>query len=463
MSFTSDASNGRGKIKSFNLLRWFSALSLVSIIIVSAASAFILSRFLTENMIRRDAVVSMDFVASIVHAENAYGYFLGETDPDPAIEIEGFFDQISRMPDVARANVYSRDRKILWSSDPELIGGKFGLNHELEEAFAGELEIESGQIGADGKEEHVSFGSFGADNTGARFVENYIPIWNPEGRIVIGVVEIYKFPRDLFKAIDEGNWLIWSSALAGALFLYGSLFWIVRRGSLVIQHQQEQLVETETLAAMGAMASAVAHSIRNPLASIRSSADLALDEEPDRLRECAMDIIKEADRLDNWVRDLLTYSRTEKSVIEEVNINEVIRDTLRDLEPAMEKAGVKLRIEAEDDLPTVRGHCAPLGQAFHNLFRNALDGMPKGGELVVASHSLNGSRRIEIKINDTGEGIPKDVLDKVFRPFVTTKRDGLGIGLALTRRIVEQHGGEIALDSTVGQGTTVTVRIPTTE
>ena len=253
------------KERPFNLLRWFSMLSLVSIGLFSAASALFLSRFLTDKMLTRDAVVSMQFIESIVEAENTGAYFVRRDQGRTNAALESFFRDISRLPDVFRANVYALDRSILWSSTQDLIGHRFGANPEFEEAFAGELAVESGVVGIDDKTEHVSFDSL---SKGTRFMEAYVPIWDRDSHAVVGVVEIYKLPSALFLAIDEGHRLVWTSAAIGGLFLYATLFWIVRRAGRVMRAQQDRLVESETLAAMGEMASAVAHGIRNPLASI---------------------------------------------------------------------------------------------------------------------------------------------------------------------------------------------------
>ena len=134
-----------------------------------------------------------------------------------------------------------------------------------------------------------------------------MPIFDVHGRRIVGVVELYKVPADLFETLAEGRRLIWLAAVVAAAFLYAALFWIVLRAQRIIEIQGDRLVESESLAVVGEMGSAVAHGLRNPLAAIRSSAELALESPlPDQARECAQDIVAQVDRLEGWVRQLLT-------------------------------------------------------------------------------------------------------------------------------------------------------------
>ena len=290
--------------KSYNLLRSFSILSLLSIAAISAISATLLARFLRENLLQRDAVVTMEFVQSIAQAQNTSVYFAEQDDAKRKGPLTDFFNRIAHMPDVVRANVYSRQRTILWSDEEHLTGKRFtDDNPELDRALAGELALETGQVNRPAKTEHILFAP-DVDE----FVENYIPIRDPQSGAVVGVVEIYKLPRVLMRTIAKGDRLVWLSALVGGLFLYGALFWIARRAGLTIRRQQQALVEAEKWAVIGELTAAVAHGLRNPLAAIRSSAELAQEEGGPPVSEYAADIIAKVDHLEKWVRELLIYS-----------------------------------------------------------------------------------------------------------------------------------------------------------
>lgn len=450
------------KAKPFSLLRWFSLGSLVCIALIGVSSTLIMTRFLTDNMLRRDAEVSQEFVASIVQAEDAWTYFASpdQASPNPSIEarVDALLRRLSQLPDVVRANVYARDRRVIWSSAPGIVGRRFDFNAELEESFAGALTVESGVVGAQNdKPEHVAFDQ---SQVGMTFIETYIPVWNREQSDVIGVVEIYKLPSALLRAIARGKQLVWMTALLGGLLLYVTLFWIVHRASRVIRDQQRQLILAETMTAMGEMAAAVAHSIRNALASIRSSAELTLDDDQAGAREAAADIIGETDRLDKWVRDLLAYARSDNDATEAVDLARVIRNNLQGFATALSRHNIAISIATDDRLPAVRAGAAPLDQALNSLIANAIDAMPGGGELSVSGRLDVDGRAVQVQIRDTGCGLPKEAVGAVFRPFFSTKRSGLGLGLALSRRIVERYGGTLDLASVEGEGTTVTMRLP---
>src|SRR5262249_25770377 len=285
---------------SFNLSRWFAAVGLVSIASISAVSGWQLSGFLTERMLQQEGRLTQQFIDSIVRVEKAGGYFASGRS-EPASELREFFAHVSDLPDVLRANLYARDRTIIWSSDPALIARQFSDNLELEHALGGELVVHGG---VSGKLEHEDL-----NPRHLYFVEIYAPVRDESQGGVIGVVELYRSPQALFEAINTGRRAIWIGAALAGGFLYVALFWMVRRAEARTRMQRERLVQSETLAVVGEMGSAVAHGIRNPLASIRSSAELALDSEPPHWREAARDIVAEVDRLESWVRGLLSYSQ----------------------------------------------------------------------------------------------------------------------------------------------------------
>src|SRR4051794_3675853 len=346
---------GADRGRPFDLVRSFSVLSLVCIALVAAAAALALSRLLTGQMLTRDAEVSAEFLNSVVRAEKTWADLLR---PGPGPVLESFFNHVAHLPDVVRANVFARDGTVIWSSTPGFAGRRLGPNRELEAALEGGLAIESGTVGVEDKPEHVAF----AAQPGLRFVETYVPIWDEDRGGVVAVVEIYRQPRALFAAIDAGRRLIWLGALAGGVFLYLVLFGIVRRAGRVIRCQQERLVDAETLAAVGGVASAVAHNIRNPLASIRSSAELALEDGIEQAHEAAGDIVREVDRLDGWLRELLLYARADQPAEQPgtADLAAAVRTALDGLGPALARRGVALELELEERLPPVPGGQAPL-------------------------------------------------------------------------------------------------------
>jgi two-component system, NtrC family, sensor histidine kinase HydH len=414
--------------------------------------AFLLSNFLTDKMLHREATVTMEFVQDEVLAEHAAPFFLA---PTSGGDVDETFRHFAKMPDVLRANVYARDRSVIWSSDKTLVGKPIGANPELDEALAGEVAVESGVAT---KEEHLrGEHPVGASRT-RYFVEIYVPVWDDAHQQIVGVVEIYKTPDNLFDAIHEGERLIWLTSIAGGLLIYSGLFWMVHRADRIMRDQQTRLVGAERLAAVGEMASAVAHAIRNPLAGIRSSAELALDGDAQTFREPAEDIIAEVDRVEDWVRELLMYARPIDGPLEEVDLNSVVQKSVATYSREIAKRKIAVDAVLARDLPAVRGDASLLGQAVNSLIANALDAMKDGGKLTLISAASNQAREVELQLRDTGSGMGPEELARIFRPFYTSKAKGLGLGLPLAKRIIERCAGKLSVQSVPGTGTTIAIR-----
>jgi signal transduction histidine kinase len=442
----------------FNLSRWFAIVGLVSIATVGVASALLLSHFLTERMLRQEGVMTMQFVQSLVSTEKSLpAYFTGERTRD-ATELELALRHIAAVPDTLRANIYNREHVLIWSTDPKLVGRTFGANPELDSALAGELVVhadEEDDTEKPHKEEHMDL-----DEQGDYFVEVYVPVRDVPRGNVIGVVELYKSPRALAEALQTGRLYIFIGAAGASIFLYLALFGLARRADSVIRAQRQRLVETEILATVGEMGSAVAHGIRNPLAAIRSSAELALEADHEVGLEAARDIIAEADRLEEWVRNLLSYTRPLSAAPEAVALRALVAGTIEHFARDMEKRGISTRFNMANDLPMAKGDPLLLGQVLHSLFANAVEAIQQGGTIEIAGKTIPAQRCVELTIRDSGPGMTPDQLKRVFTPFYTTKPKGLGVGLALCKRIVERFGGHIAIDSAPGRGTAVYLSMP---
>src|SRR5262245_7537422 len=297
MHFASDTSGlskvaaaGSSVQRPFSLLRWFSMFSFAALVIVGTAIALFLTRYLTTHMLMRDAEVGRDFIESILKTEKDSDFLTRAGPGAPASDLDPFIEHLPTLPDVVRVNLYGLDRSVIWSSDKLLVGRQFEDNHELEQALRGEIVVESGTIAADErKSEHMGLTATTPARESDRFVEEYLPI-RDEGKNVIAVIELYKLPLDLFDAIDRGVRFVWVSVAFGGILLYLAFFWIVRRADVLMHAQRERLIEAETLTAVGELAAAIGHGIRNPLASIRSAAELAREEDGTRPDECRPDV-----------------------------------------------------------------------------------------------------------------------------------------------------------------------------
>jgi signal transduction histidine kinase len=234
----------------------------------------------------------------------------------------------------------------------------------------------------------------------------------------------------------------------------------------------DQLHRAERLAAVGQLAAGIAHEIRNPLTAIRSTVQYLLKSMPaeDPKRELMGDLLGEVDRITSTTSDLLTLSRTSELCQGEIDLLDPLSSALGLVEAHAQERGIELRwTPGTAAARRIVGDATQLRQVFVNLLFNAVQAMPDGGLIEVGVESwqapnLRSPRRfVQVRIADRGHGIPAGHLARVFEPFFTTRREGTGLGLAICRSIVEQHHGEIHLDSREGQGTTVSVLLPRAE
>jgi signal transduction histidine kinase len=228
---------------------------------------------------------------------------------------------------------------------------------------------------------------------------------------------------------------------------------------------EEQLRRAERLSALGELSAVLAHEIRNPLGSIRGTAEILRDDfsSGDRKYEFLEILIKETDRLNRVVEDFLTLARPLQVERETCDLMAELQETMTLVSGEAAKRGVRLEL-APSFLPLVRGDREKLKQVFLNLVLNGVQATGRGGCVTItAVHSgaVEGKPAgVELSFADTGEGIDPAALPRIFDHFFTTKTGGTGLGLAITRMIIESHGGSIEVESTVGKGTTIRVRLP---
>ncbi len=226
-----------------------------------------------------------------------------------------------------------------------------------------------------------------------------------------------------------------------------------------IRAMEERLRQADRLATLGRMSANIAHEIRNPLASLTGAIEVlaasgTAGEVRDRLAQI---VLKESGRLNGILRDFLEYARPAPLAHARVNVIESVDEVLVLLEHRAAAGTLKIGREFP---PTLDWVVDPqqFRQAVWNLCLNAVEAMPDGGELRVAVGVAGG--RLEVRVVDTGEGIARDDLGHVFEPFYSTKSDGSGLGLALVHRILQEHGGEVQVESAPGAGSVFTLRFP---
>ncbi len=230
--------------------------------------------------------------------------------------------------------------------------------------------------------------------------------------------------------------------------------------------RQELLVRAHKLQAMGTLTAGVAHELNNPINNLMLSAaalqeDYAELDDAERL-DIAADLVGESERARDIVRNLLDFARESDVELAPLDVEQLVGDTLQLAANHVKLANVKVRGEVEENVPPVYGDRHQLTQVFLNLVLNALDAMPEGGVLTISVEKSDDRSFVRVGFTDTGVGIPEQQLGRIFDPFFSTKKQarGTGLGLSVSLGIIEQHGGDIRVESEIGRGTTFTVSLP---
>lgn len=230
-----------------------------------------------------------------------------------------------------------------------------------------------------------------------------------------------------------------------------------------LRRSQDIIRRADRLSALGTLAAGIAHEIRNPLVSIQTFFQLA----PQRLddQEFLTEFLNltsgEVKRITDLISELLSFARSPTPSISEIDLNGLVESVSRLIEPQLRTGQIEVVRDLWADLPLVRGDRDQLKQVFLNIILNAVQAMDGGGRIRIASRELTieGERLCQIEIADTGRGIAAENLDSIFNPFFTTKDKGTGLGLAISNQVVTEHGGFIAVESQVGEGTTFRVHL----
>jgi two-component system NtrC family sensor kinase len=225
---------------------------------------------------------------------------------------------------------------------------------------------------------------------------------------------------------------------------------------------EDQMVQTEKLTSLGLLAAGVAHEVNTPLAVISNYIQMLAKQIPadDPRQKTIERIVKQTFRASEIVNNLLNFSRTGAAEFIEVDINNVLEETLTLVQHPFKTARVNVVKNYNEQLPPVLGSITRLQQVFLNLFMNARDAMPQGGLLEVRTGAQNGS--VEIEVTDTGSGISPEHLHRIFDPFFTTKATGrgTGLGLSVSYGIIKEHAGKVDVRSTPGKGTSFRLEFP---
>ncbi|MEZ6097835.1 MAG: HAMP domain-containing sensor histidine kinase [Pirellulaceae bacterium] len=245
---------------------------------------------------------------------------------------------------------------------------------------------------------------------------------------------------------------------------FGRLAMAISNMSHRLREQRDAIRHTDRLGTVGTLAAGIAHELGTPLNVVSGQAALIAGGRlsAEEVHESAGDIKEEADRMTSIIRQLLDFARQKPAARQVLDLSELVHRTCDLMEPLTHKANARIHVEAANDLPCVKGEGSQLQQVFTNLISNAIAALPDGGDVHVAVSTTADKKDVCVEVSDTGTGISADDLPRLFEPFFTTKDvgQGTGLGLSIAYGIVTEHGGQITVRSTLGQGSTFRVRLP---
>jgi PAS domain S-box-containing protein len=284
-----------------------------------------------------------------------------------------------------------------------------------------------------------------------------------------------EFFKNLWKTIGSGQ--VWKGEIRNRA-KDGSFYWVdttivpflnengkpyqylaIRNDITEKKKSEEMLHRQDKLAAVGQLAAGVAHEIRNPLTSMKGYAEfLQMDEQDPQRQEFLEIILDEIDRVNNIVEEFMVLAKPKAVELEEKNIIPIVQNVVSMLKFEARKRNVKLEFDADEDIVQIECDEHRLKQVFLNFIKNGIEAMPDGGDLRVTTEVQD--ENVLISIKDTGVGIPPDTLKKIGEPFYTTKKNGNGLGLMVSFKIIESHNGKVYIESEQNKGTTFKILLP---
>ena len=293
------------------------------------------------------------------------------------------------------------------------------------------------------------------------------------GLIIIAIVMVL-----IYWAVDSvaSDQVMTRVLIVSLVIIYGVMTQTLINGRkkalLEKERTQEQLIQSESLAAIGQLAAGIAHELNNPLASASSliQTDLELIQEQAEMREIDKSLLedltyarKELNKTKSIVKSILDLSRQTQTYQEEVNMNAVIDDALQVLYNQYKSLGVEIEKKYDPNLPAISGNFSNLGQVLINIIKNAIQALPDGrGKITLSTSHRQKTKTVVVECRDTGIGIPPEMMKDIYKPFFTSKEvgKGTGLGLYVSYEIIKKHKGEIRIDSREGTGTTVAILLP---
>jgi len=483
---------GRAGLRPFQLVKYFSFTSLGVILVFTLILSWVISNHARKVMLDQSEEYSLLLAENL--NQQVFRSFVLPTvvrfgkialsHPEQFELLDRIVKNATQGLKTESVTIYDSSLNIIsYSTLPELVGKKDVGGVEYQKALKN-----------DPNSRIVSSGSLWNLMPGAPEVycqlKTYIPLrqvssTGAPSQQIMGVVEITQDLSSEYSAIIElqGRIILVSSVIMAILFVV--LRTIVSRGDRIMEVRaaerlrlEEKLNQSERLAHLGTMVATVSHEIKSPLGIVRSTAEL-LEKRIKKVapgnEQLARIIVDETTRLNNIVMEFLDFARPQEPKPTRVDVNDVVRQALRFIEPNAREQNVELRAELDESLPPVQLDQEMFYRALLNILVNGLQAMEGEGvlEVTTAGGEVDGAAMddeaalpgpmkgaVKIMIRDTGKGMSAEKAGQIFEPFFSDKNRGTGLGLAITRNIIEQHRGMISVESKEGEGTTFTIVLP---
>jgi len=452
----------RSEVKPFQLVKYFAIASFLILIIFSIpfatfisqrAKEILLKSFEDSSIVVGENLNNLVYNYFVIPVMNTYGEIrLGNKDQQRLLD--NVVKTAIKGLDIELVKLYSVDEGIVvYSTDPVFFKEKIVEIPEYKKAVNSEY---SSVITSEG---------------GLKKIKTYIPftmtLTSTGEEYVPGVFEATQNITKQYNSIVKLQLLIFGVSILIMVLIFFALLFVVHNAEKIIKKRaaeqrdlEEQLYLAERLAALGEMVAGVSHEIKNPLGIIQSTSELltSMSNADEKQKRLSSVITEESIRLNRIVTDFLEFARPHKLNLDECRIEEVIRKNISFFRPELEGKGIvvydkmnsrSFKLQADDDL---------LYRAFMNILLNSIQAIENAGSITVNVEEEKGGYRIEIE--DTGSGISKENMKKIFNPFFTTKDKGTGLGLPIVRKIIEGHQGTIDVESQEGSGTKVFIRLP---
>ncbi|MDA8142032.1 MAG: ATP-binding protein [Desulfobacteraceae bacterium] len=386
-------------------------------------------------------------------------------------------DQFERMDSVVRStlhsfkvdmvNIYGMRDVIAYSFSKELVGlenmGGTSFQNALEGRSSSRLIQKGGfwelLFGVPKEIKIVTFAPLKAEQ----------PL-TPVSGLVLGVVEIEQDLSDDYRSIFGFQIMTLVTVSGVMIILFLIMIIAVKRGESIIQKRaqeqlklKEQLSRAKHLSSLGEMVAGVSHEIRNPLGIISSSAELLQKKiaADDPMNKIPAIIIEESSRLNNIITDFLNFAKPKTPHRFACRIEDVIDKNIRFLSTQTQTKGYVFHTHFDKVLPIIMADSDMLYQAFLNIFINAMQAMPDGGDIHIFAKTADDS--LWIAVEDQGGGIPNESMEKIWDPFFTTKDKGTGLGLGIVKNIIEAHGGIVRMENRPEGGARLSIKLPVKE